>query len=193
SFALIAYASAWLKAYHPTAFLIALLNAYPMGFYHPATLVTDARRHGVDVRPIDVNRSGWKCRWEEREEPVARSRSRSLRRFAPRDDGEGVVASEAKRSRSGTSQVRGVCRLGMKFVRGLRQKVCDRIEAEQTRGPFTSADDLAARCGLHRDELATLAHAGALASLGLTRRQALWQVALASRPAGELFVDRETR
>src|SRR5262249_55238408 len=69
SFALIAYASAWLKAYHPTAFLIALLNAYPMGFYHPATLVTDARRHGVEVRPSDVNWSGWKCRWEETKEP----------------------------------------------------------------------------------------------------------------------------
>jgi len=156
SFALIAYASAWLKAYHPTAFLIALLNAYPMGFYHPATLVTDARRHGVEVRPIDVNHSGWKCRWEERE---------------------------------GKAAVRGACRLGMKYVRGLRAKVAERIEAEQARGVFQSADDLTIRCALHRDELATLAHAGALASLGLTRRQALWQVALASRAAGELFAD----
>ena len=166
SFALIAYASAWLKAYHPTAFLIALLNAYPMGFYHPATLVTDARRHGVEVRPIDVNHSGWKCRWEERA--------------------------------SATVVPRGACRLGMKYVRGLRQKVAERIEAEQARRPFHSADDLATRCALHRDELATLAHTGALASMaspenpkGLTRRQALWQVALASRPAGELFAEEE--
>ncbi len=65
SFALIAYASCYLKAHHPAAFLAALLNCWPMGFYHPATLVKDAQRHGVDVRPVDVLRSGWKCRWEE--------------------------------------------------------------------------------------------------------------------------------
>ncbi len=64
-FALIAYASAYLKCYHPTAFLISLLNAWPMGFYHPASLVKDAQRHGVRVLPIDVNFSGWRCRWEE--------------------------------------------------------------------------------------------------------------------------------
>jgi error-prone DNA polymerase len=65
SFALIAYASCYLKAHHPAAFLAALLNCWPMGFYHPATLVQDAQRHGVEVRPIDATRSGWKCRWEE--------------------------------------------------------------------------------------------------------------------------------
>ena len=150
SFALIAYASAWLKAYHPTAFLIALLNAWPMGFYHPATLVTDAQRHGVEVRPIDVNRSGWECRWEE-----------------------------------------GACRLGLRFVKGLRQKVAERIAVEQAAAPFRHAEDLARRCRLHHDELTTLAHLGALGTLGLTRRQALWQVALASRPAGEMFAGGE--
>jgi error-prone DNA polymerase len=65
SFALIAYASAYLKAHHPAAFYAAILNTWPMGFYHPATLVKDAQRHGTSVRPIDVARSGWKCRWEE--------------------------------------------------------------------------------------------------------------------------------
>jgi error-prone DNA polymerase len=64
SFALIAYASAYLKAHHPAAFYIALMNAWPMGFYHPATLIKDAERHGVTVLPIDVNHSGWHCRWE---------------------------------------------------------------------------------------------------------------------------------
>jgi len=66
SFALIAYASCYLRAHHPAAFLAALLNCWPMGFYHPATLVKDAERHGVTVKPIDVTRSGWKCRWEEK-------------------------------------------------------------------------------------------------------------------------------
>jgi len=64
SFALIAYASAYLKAHHPAAFLAALLNAWPMGFYHPATLVKDAQHHGTRVLPIDAARSGWMCRWE---------------------------------------------------------------------------------------------------------------------------------
>jgi error-prone DNA polymerase len=64
SFALIAYASAYLKARHPVSFYTALLNAWPMGFYHPATLIKDAQRHGVKVLPVDVNLSGWKCRWE---------------------------------------------------------------------------------------------------------------------------------
>jgi error-prone DNA polymerase len=66
SFALIAYASAYLRAHHPAAFHAALLNAWPMGFYHPATLVKDAQRHGTAVWPIDVARSGWPCRWENR-------------------------------------------------------------------------------------------------------------------------------
>ena len=64
SFALIAYASAYLKARHPAAFYISLLNAWPMGFYHPATLIKDAQRHKVKVLPVDVNKSGWMCRWE---------------------------------------------------------------------------------------------------------------------------------
>ncbi len=64
SFALIAYASAYLKAHHPAAFYTALLNAWPMGFYHPATLIKDAQRHNVKVLPVDVNLSGWQCRWE---------------------------------------------------------------------------------------------------------------------------------
>ncbi len=65
SFALIAYASAYLKVHHPAAFLCAMLNNYPLGFYPPATLVKDAQRHGVDVRPIDVTRSGWPCTLED--------------------------------------------------------------------------------------------------------------------------------
>src|SRR5207244_6233443 len=65
SFALIAYASAYLKAHHPAAFACALLNAWPMGFYHPATVVKDAQHHGVRVRPIDVTRSAWACTIED--------------------------------------------------------------------------------------------------------------------------------
>src|SRR5262249_33655066 len=66
SFALLAYASAYLKRHHPAAFTCALLNNWPMGFYHPSTLVSDAARHGVEVRPVDVTRSGWLCDLEDR-------------------------------------------------------------------------------------------------------------------------------
>ena len=146
SFALIAYASVYLKARHPAAFFVSLLNAWPMGFYHPATLVQDARRHGTAVHSIDVSRSGWKCRWE-----------------------------------------RGGVRLGLRFVQGLSEATGNRIEEEQTREPFHDADDLARRCRLRSGELTLLAHAGALACFGRTRRAALWQVAKVSRPAGRLF------
>jgi error-prone DNA polymerase len=71
SFALLVYASTYLKAHHPAAFLCALLNNWPMGFYHPATLITDARRHDVRVCPIDVTRSDWKCTLERDERPDA--------------------------------------------------------------------------------------------------------------------------
>ncbi len=164
SFALIAYASAYLKAHHPTAFLIALLNAWPMGFYHPATLVKDAQRHGVEVRAIDVNHSGWACRWENKETDQVR-----------------------EKQREGARPPGGACRLGLRFVAGLRRAAAEAIEVAQLRAPFRDPDDLARRCRLRVDELATLAEIGALASLGLTRRQALWQAARAARPAGELF------
>ncbi len=143
SFALIAYASAYLKAHHSAAFYISLLNAWPMGFYHPATLVKDAQRHRTEVLPIDVNHSGWMCRWEN-----------------------------------------GGVRMGLRFIKGLREITAKQIEANQ---PFTSTEDLAYRCRLRDDQLTKLAYAGALGSLGLTRRDALWQASKAAKPAGELF------
>jgi error-prone DNA polymerase len=154
SFALIAYASAYLKAHHPTAFYLGILNAWPMGFYHPATLIKDAQRHGGEVRPVDIQRSGYKCRWEDREE------------------GQKPV---------------GAIRLGFKFVKGLRARTALAIEAEQAKAPFSDAEDLVRRCTLHTDELQNLAAVGALASFGLTRRAALWQVARLGKPTGPLL------
>jgi error-prone DNA polymerase len=164
SFALIAYASAYLKAHHPTAFYLGILNAWPMGFYHPATLVKDAQRQGVEVRPVDVRTSGFRCHWEDR--PLAEGQ---------RDPRTGAVPPA------------GAIRLGFRFVRGLRNQAGKTIEEERLRAPFTGVDDLVSRCGLHAPELATLAEIGALASFGLTRRAALWQVARAARPAGPLL------
>jgi error-prone DNA polymerase len=94
SFALIAYASAYLKAYHPAVFVCALLNNQPMGFYHPFTLVKDAQRHGVSFRPVDVTVSDWACAIEETEVRLGLQYVRGLRKEA----GERMVAVRAARS-----------------------------------------------------------------------------------------------
>jgi error-prone DNA polymerase len=160
SFALIAYASAYLKAYHPTAFYLGILNAWPMGFYHPATLVRDAQRHGVEIRPIDVQRSGWRCRWEDRQAESA----------AP-------------------SRPAGTIRLGLRFVRGLRSRSALAVEEEQARAPFADLGDFTGRCALQAGEIETLAGIGALSCFGLSRRGALWQTARLVRPAGPLLAE----
>lgn len=180
SFALIAYASAFLKAHHPTAFYVSLLNAWPMGFYHPATLVGDAQRHGVEVRPVDILRSDWRCTWEEKEKKPAE---------APRNyrfDRRYESAAPPARS-----EVAGAMRLGLRYVRGLAAETGWQIEAERKKKAFTSIDDLARRARLRPDELRKLAFAGVLAPFGATRRAALWQAARLERPAGPLFEDQE--
>ncbi len=310
SFALIAYASAYLRAHHPECFLAALLNAWPMGFYHPATLVQDARRHGVRVLPIDVNWSGFGCRVERREtgargqgsgvredetgaraqgpgvrgggengagdqelsgltgvaesdgtcshripageeaaeggdictresdptgggqcageyrrgsrtashervHPASFGGQRQPRRAddAPTGRGAAGVLDERRAGRGGGDRARTAdgplrsrskptetisssrsltpdpwsltpgrvggglaVRLGLRFVKGLRAEAAKRIEAEAAKGPFASVREVEARCALRNDELAALAEVGAFASLGQTRRSALWQV-----------------
>ncbi len=167
SFALIAYASAYLKAHHPTAFLISLLNAWPMGFYHPATLIKDAQRHGVRIRPVDVHHSRWRCTWEDVDGPP------------PKDGPEALPP--------GVKPAAGSVRLGLRFLRGLRAEVGQAIVAARDRRPFDSVEDLSSRLQLRYDDIDRLAYSGALAGFGLTRRQALWQVSRLSRPAGPLF------
>jgi error-prone DNA polymerase len=148
SFALLAYASAWLKVRQPAPFYAALLNNQPMGFYHPATIVKDAQRHGLVIRPIDVTRSGWACAVE------------------PVEDGWGV-------------------RLGLRYVKGLRETAGRAIVAARHARPFVSVTDLAARAELASDEAQTLAAIGALRALGGTRRADLWAAAIPS--PGPLF------
>jgi len=149
SFALLAYASAYLKTHHPAAFYAALLNNQPMGFYDPATIVGDAGRHGQGIRPADVNFSGWLCAIEP----------------------DGVV------------------RLGLRYVRGLREEAGRRLEAERRWRPFASVEEVVKRGELRREELAQLARVGALASLEPERRAALWEAERAGRPAGVLYED----
>lgn len=151
SFALIAYASAYLKAHHPAAFYCALLSAWPMGFYHPATVVQDARRHGVKVLPVDVNRSAWLCSLEQ--------------------EANGKLA----------------VRLGFAYVKGLRRQSGEHLVQERKKRAFASLEDLLQRGQLHRDELTALASIGACASLGLSRRSALWQVSAWEGPKKPLL------
>ncbi len=155
SFALIAYASAYLKCYYPSAFTAALINSQPMGFYAVHTLVDDARRHSVEVRPVDVNHSAWDCTLELPEGGLAPTRP----------DGPASRAGEGGPA----------LRLGLRLVRGLRAEVGRRIEAARGEG-YLSIGDLAARARVSRHELAYLATAGALSSISGSRREALWEI-----------------
>ena len=95
SFALIAYAAAWVKRHYPEAFLAALLNAQPMGFYAPATLVDDAKRHGVEVLPIDIKASQWECTLEPTERGIAVRMGFSYVNGLTQEDRERLEAAEA--------------------------------------------------------------------------------------------------
>ncbi|MFH1109217.1 MAG: error-prone DNA polymerase [Planctomycetota bacterium] len=170
SFALLVYVSAWLKRYHPAAFCAALLNSQPMGFYQPAQLVRDAIQHGVPVYPVDVNYSGYDCRMANGEWRMAGRRVPGNGRSGidgPSDWGVGGPA----------------VRLGMRLVKGISRAQVEGIESAQRDGPFRSVTDLARRSGASRATLARLAAADALRSLGLNRREAVWQVlALSDEP-----------
>jgi error-prone DNA polymerase len=155
SFALLAYASAYLKCHYLAAFTAAILNNQPMGFYSPATLVKDAQRHGLRVRPIDATRSDWLCTLER--------------------DGEKLCV-----------------RLGLRFVKGLREETGKELVRERGGRAFCSIDDLKLRVpGLQKAELTSLAEIGALnfvgGKAGFHRRDALWQIERASRRAGPLL------
>ena len=157
SFALLVYVSAWLKRHHPAAFLCALLNAQPMGFYAPSQLIQDARHHGVEVRPAEVTASGWDCALEAAGGPARGSPS------------PGPAA-----------------RLGLRMVKGLSEDAALRIAAARAESAFASVDDLAERAGLDARELGLLAAAGALAGLAGHRRRARWQAA-GARPLPRLL------
>jgi error-prone DNA polymerase len=147
SFALLVYVSSWIKCYYPDVFAVALLNSWPMGFYHPAQIIIDARKHGVEVYPVDVNHSYW---------------DNSLEDF--------VFSYRA-------------IRLGFRLVKGLRESDIQ-ILVTARRNKFTSI--VAIRdAGVSQSALERLADADAFNSMGLNRRQAMWEVAaLDNRPIG---------
>ncbi|MCR5857190.1 error-prone DNA polymerase [Mesorhizobium sp. J428] len=156
SFALLVYASCWFKAYYPDVFSTAILNSQPMGFYAPSQLVRDAREHGVEIRPVDVNCSDWDCTLEET--PFDPSR------IAPRHA-----------SMAGVIRARHAVRLGLRQVKGLAKKDMEQLMACRGAG-YDSVRDLWLRSGLRADAMEKLAQADAFRSLGLDRREALWAV-----------------
>jgi error-prone DNA polymerase len=162
SFAYLVYASSWLKRYHPGPFLAALLNAQPMGFYSPQTLVDDARRHGVEVRRPDINASAAKAILESTPD----TRWRGAPGEPPHQWGLGGPA----------------VRLGLSTVRTLGEDVALRVEEERAaNGAYRDMVDLARRAGLTAAQLEALATADAFACFGLDRREALWAAGAAAQ------------
>jgi error-prone DNA polymerase len=181
SFALIAYASAFLKCHYLAAFTAALLNNQPMGFYSPATITKDAQRHGLKVLPVDATRSEWLCTLEtvaSTQLPVA-SKASAVPSAELQVPSKTLVIPTPERQRGAeesqphselgahNSQLSPAMRLGLRYVRGLHEEAAQALIRERARSPFTSIHDLTRRVPeLRKDELTTLAEIGALNSVG---------------------------
>jgi DNA-directed DNA polymerase III PolC len=199
SFALLVYASAWLKCRYPDVFAVALINSQPMGFYAPAQIVRDLREHGVEVRPIDINHSDWDATLEHvpqkacpgRDpgwEPVLRKRTCSNKAIEQDDDSrkshpalEGGPQPATRVHALHREMAHDICsthalRLGFRKIKGFSEQDAKRIVAARRHpeAPYTSVRDLWLRTGLAARIIERLADADAFGSLGLTRRQALW-------------------
>lgn len=179
SFALIAYATAWVRRHFPDVFTCALLNAQPMGFYSPATIVEDAKRHGVTILPVDVAHSSWDCTLELCES--------HLKADAAHDDRRGnrLGSEEAATEHSGKDDLRPdvriqpaqfAVRLGLRYIKGMGERERNAIEAARAMGPFRSIEDFAQRTRLDAGRLSRLAESGAFAGFEPRRRNALWRV-----------------
>jgi error-prone DNA polymerase len=164
SFALLAYVSAWLKCHEPAIFVAALLNSQPMGFYAPAQLVQDAKRHGVEVRPVDVSHSDWDC---------------TLERASPSPVRAELVEAPAQPA----------VRLGLRQVSGFSQAAAQRVMSARRISAFANVDELARRARLDARDLQCLAHADALQSLAGHRRRQLWSAAGQGKPERALLAD----
>ena len=158
SFAFLVYISSWIKCHEPAAFLAALLNSQPMGFYSPSQLIQDAQRHGVEVRPIDVMVSGWDATLEEK------------------GDETNFEARRQKESEK-TERLQPAVRLGLNSIKSLNLQAATRVVAARSQQPFKSVEDLGRRAALSTTELDALASADTMTALVGHRPQARWQAA----------------
>jgi len=190
SFSLLVYASSWLKLHYPGVFLAGLLRAQPMGFYSPASLTADARRHGVEVRRPDLQLSGVEAGMEAivDSERGATGLSSCTDRIqapvGPFDRSEPDVSSEHRRDGN------WAVRLGLAAVNRIGTKVAERIVAERdASGPYHSMEDLVRRTSLTTAQLESLATAGAFDCFELSRREALWRAGSAAQDREEFLAD----
>lgn len=197
AFARTAYESAFLKLFYPAQFVTGLVNAQPMGFYPVEVLVNDAKRHGVPVLPLDLNRSAWRTTTEWTGRPgwvcagaAGDDGTRDADPGEPLPDGLGIAArprpvrapgcvvpSAAARERWAADGATGWgIRLGLHLVKGIGEEHRDRLDAELARGPYRTLPEVVERTGLPEEVLERLIRAGALDSLGRPRRELLWQL-----------------
>ena len=217
SFALLVYISAWLKCHEPAAFTCALLNSQPMGFYAPAQLVQDARRHGVEVRPVDVFASEWESTIGETSEKtglraedcVLRQQQKAEPQPAASDPAFSRSAQHSALSTSPSlaprpsslfpalSRAQPAIRLGLHMVKGLSEDGARRLIEARAHGGFESVEELLRAARLSRRDRECLAAADALVCVSGHRRNAAWMVAgiderppvLADAPVRESAVD----
>jgi error-prone DNA polymerase len=181
SFALLVYASSWIKLHYPAVFLASLLRAQPMGFYSPATLTADARRHGVTVLRPDILVSGVHAGLEgELEQPDRHECTEQEQPPVGLFDPATAEQTDPHRRDRGLS-----VRLGLAAVRGIGVELAERIVAERARGDYRDLGDLGRRVGLTAAQLEALASAGAFETLGLTRREAIWDAGYAALDKAE--------
>lgn len=194
SFALLVYASSWLKLHYPGAFLAALLRAQPMGFYSPASLTADARRHGVRVLRPDLHLSGADATLEPLEplEPLGEGGAPATGRDACTDRRQPPVPlfdatapdESAAHRRDGAFAVR----LGLAAVTGIGQALAQRIvAAREAHGPFRDLRDLVRRTNATEAQVEALATAGAFESMGISRREGLWLAGDAAKDRTEFL------
>jgi error-prone DNA polymerase len=190
SFAYLVYASAWLKCYYPAAFTAALLRAQPMGFYAPASLISDVRRHGVQVRGVDVNASGAAAILEkpESETPSTPNGYPGARPLTHADSPSGEEPARARPVTPADPPSEGqpapdqpVIRVGLSEVRSLGSRAAEAIVAGQ---PYADLEDFARRTVLSVSAMEALATAGAFGCFGVGRREALWAAGAAATISG---------
>ena len=170
SFALIAYATAYIKCHYPEVFACALLNAWPMGFYSPSTIIEDAKRHGVEVRPMDVLRSQWNCTLE----PIEQCSSGLP--GSPGSIGLPNTPGSPSPGAMPPGQPRYAIRIGMRFLKGFSRSDWEKIAKQLEKTMPANLEEFKKLCRVPRDVFEKLSLAGALESYGLGRRTSLWSV-----------------
>jgi error-prone DNA polymerase len=179
AFARTAYESSFLKLFYPAQFLVGLINAQPMGFYPVEVLVNDAKRHGVAVLPVDLNKSSYDTttEWVGRPGEPLPDDAGIARRPVPVRSSGCTIPSDAARERWAADSATGWgVRLGLRLVKGIGEEHEEILDAELARGPYRSLADVVERTGLPEETLERLIRVGALDSIGRPRRELLWQL-----------------